>query len=196
MQMKYPVLSVLLLALGPAAAAAQSGWRVGLVASAATTVLEVNELAVPDSNRGQVRLGVAYGAEASRWWVVAPKVNISGFARLMTAQVDASSAAGSWSPGRAFVADAGGRVEREVGPGASLFAGAGVSHWNGPDRTAPFAGAATLMLLSEAGVTLHPGDRRTRIDVTASLTRFGADEDRAVVTGFVWRFLVGVRRGL
>lgn len=196
MPFRYVARALLVALALPGTAFAQSGWRVGVAAAAPARILEVNEMAVPDSNDGRVKLGMALGAEASRWWGVAPNVSVTGFARLMTAPVEAATAAGTWSAGRAFIVDVGARAEREVSPGASLFAGAGLSHWAGPDATAPFAGAAALMLTSEAGLTMHPGNRRTRIDLTANVTRFGADESRNVVTGFVWRFLVGVRRGL
>ena len=181
------------LASNIAVAQHQSQWRFGVSLAAPTRMLDVNSLTAPDSSNGRVSLGVGVGAEAARAWELKPHVTGVVFARATTAQVHGQEAGVDWSPGRAWIVEAGARVERDVSDRASLFGGAGLSHWAGPVNTAPFAGAGAVLLGIEGGVSARTGDGPWHVDLTASLTRFGADQARGIPTGFVWRWMIGVR---
>jgi hypothetical protein len=183
-------------ALAPGLAAGQRAtqWRFGATASAPTRLLNVDDITFPDSNTSRVNLGVGFGAEAARAWSMRPRAFASVFVRLTTASVQSNTGGTSWSPGRAFIAELGGRVQREISDRMGLFAGAAGAHWSGPKETAPFSGIGSLLLSTEGGLTVRPATGTWHFDFTANLTRFGSDEPRGISTGFVLRLMMGLRR--
>jgi hypothetical protein len=108
-------------------------------------------------------------------------------------QVKAEAGGEDWSPGWAIIGEAGARLRRQLSGSFGVFVGAGVSHWKGPEDTAPFGGIGALLASGDAGVTFRvaPG---LNVDLLANATRIGADDSRALSSGFVWRFTLGVHR--
>ena len=170
-------------------------WRFGASVTAPTRILAVSTLTVADSNGSHVDVGIGISANASRAWPLRSGAVVSVHGRLTTAAVQTSSGGGKWSPGRAFIADASGRIERQTSPRTILFGGAGLSHWSGPNDTEPFTTAGPVLLFVEAGLSARPGEGPFYADFSASLTRFGPDDARDIASGYVWRFTVGVHRG-
>jgi hypothetical protein len=193
--MRTPLLVLALLLVAQVAAAQnESHWRVGVLASAPSKVLEVNSLTLPDSNDSRVSLGIGFGAEAGRGWRLSDVSVASLLVRIVTASVTSEVGGGDWSPGRALIADVTGRLERSLNERFSFFGGVGVSHWRGPDGTSPFAGAGAALVSGEAGIGMRPAAGAWRVDLTGNITRFGSDDERNVATGFVWRWMLGVYR--
>jgi len=171
-----------------------------VVISAPTKLVKVDALAIPEggttplseSNDSRVTLGLGAGLEVGRVWALGPRVAVIAFGRAQTASVTIHSGGGSWSPGRAFISEAGARIERGISPQSGLFAALGVSHWSGPSETAPFKNGAAALLVTEAGITARPARSSWRFDLKANLTRFGANDDIALGSGSAWRFILGV----
>jgi hypothetical protein len=108
-------------------------------------------------------------------------------------KISAEAGGDDWSPGWAIIGEAGARLRRQLRESVGVFVGAGVSHWNGPEETAPFGGLGALLASGDAGVTFRV-TRGLNVDVLANATRIGADDERAITSGFVWRFMLGVHR--
>ncbi len=185
-----------LLASQVALAQHESQWRFGLALSSPTRLLNASSLTASDSVFGRVELGYGLGAEAARSWRIQPGMLGVVHLRAMTAAVQSQVAGSDWSPGRAVIVEAKVRLERVLSDRAALFGGVGVSHWSGPAVTLPFTGIAPLLLAAEAGVSLRPGGGPWRLDLTADLTRIGADDKRGMATGFPLRWLAGVHHDL
>jgi len=193
---RFVFAALLLGSLTPHLVAAQSEarWRIGAAVSAPARLLDVTMSTFPDSNDSRVDLGFGYGIEAARLWVPKPGVTLAISGRLTTASVKSHTGGADWSPGRAILADIGGRAERDISRQLGVFIGAQASHWSGPQETAPFSSLGPILLGGEGGVTVRPSQGPWHIDFAANLTRIGADEARNISTGFVWRWMVGVRR--
>ena len=185
-----------LLASQVAVAQHESQWRLGLTLSAPTRLLSASSLTAPDSVFGRVDLGFGVGADAARSWLIQPGMLGVVHVRVMTAEVQSQAAGSAWSPGRALILEGKVRLERVLSDRAALFGGVGVSHWSGPAGTLPFTGIASLLLAAEAGVSLRPGGGPWRVDLTADLTRIGANDQRGMATGFPLRWMAGVHHDL
>lgn len=168
-------------------------WRFGVTLGAPAKVLEVNSNEVPDSNASQVDIGIGFGLEATRLWWVAPKGAVGIYARASLAKAKGEMGGENWSPGRVIIGEAGARLRRQFSRSIGMILGAGISHWSGPDEMAPFAGMGAILVSGEGGLTLRvaPG---FNVDLVANGTRIGADVERSVTAGFVWRFILGVHR--
>ena len=171
-----------------------SQWRFGAALSAPTRLIEQTSLTAPDSVLGHVDLGLGVGAEVAWAWRIQPGMLGAVHVRATTAPVHSVAAGTSWSPGRAFIVEASTRIEREIGDRTALFGGVGVSHWAGPTQTAPFSGTGAILLGAETGVSVRPVGAQWRVDLSANLTRFAADDARGVATGIVLRWMMGVHR--
>jgi hypothetical protein len=168
-------------------------WRFGVTLAAPVRVLDVNSNEVPDSNDSHVDLGLGFGLEATRLSWVSPKGAVGIYARASMAKAKAETGGDEWSPAWVIIGEAGARLRRQLARSFGVFVGAGVSHWSGPDDMAPFAGMGSILVGGDAGLTVRvvPG---LNVDLLANATRIGADDERAVTSGFVWRFILGVHR--
>ena len=171
---------------GAAHAQRESHWRASVALSAPGRVL--------DAGPGTIGLGVGGAVEAA--WVrrLANGADVAYLVRAASAAVRGEQAESEWKPGRATMLDATIRLERAWPRGIGLFGGPGISHWRGPDDTVPFAGIESVLLGAEGGATWRPTARDWQLTFTSRMTRVGPDDDRAVTSGFVFRWLVGVQR--
>jgi hypothetical protein len=180
--------SVLIVAVLPAMAGAQrtAHWRASIAMSAPGRVL--------DAGPGTIGFGLGGALEAA--WVqrLANGADVAYLVRAASAAVKGEQAGSEWEPGRATMLDAAIRIERVWQRGIGLFAGPGISHWRGPDDTVPFAGIGGVLLGAEAGALWRPTARDWQLTLTSRMTRIGPDDERAVSSGFVFRWLVGVQR--
>ncbi|HKS07138.1 MAG TPA: hypothetical protein VJR92_12580 [Gemmatimonadaceae bacterium] len=171
-------------------------WRFGIEAHIPSKLLEVNEVAFPDSNDGQIKVGIGYAAVAERFWRMKdPKARWGVVARVASAPVEGTLAGTTYKPGRALVIDAGLRVAREIQTTSEVFVGAGVSHWSGPDNTSPFSSGGSIRLAAEGGWTYRLSSVSPwRVSASAHITRFPQDDARLLATGIVWRAFAGITR--
>ena len=186
--------------LTPAVLAGQTSrtasWRFGVEGHLRAKLLEVNEVAFPDSNDGRIGVGIGYAIVAERFWRMKdPRGRWGVVARLTSAPVNGTLAGTDYEPGRAFVVDAGLRVAREFQQTSELFVGAGVSHWSGPDNTAPFSSAGAVLPAVEGGWTHQLSSASPwRVSASVHVTRFPQDDARLLATGIVWRGFLGITR--
>lgn len=186
--MRQLVLLLLVSAVAPGSVLAQdgAGLRVGAVVTAPGRVL--------NAGPGRVALGLGFGLEGA--WVhrTAGGLTLAYVGRIVTAAVEGKQAGNTWEPGRAVLLDIAARVESNVGPDATLFVGPGISHWSGPDDTAPFADIGGALVGAEAGIAWRVGPPGWRVALTSRMTRIGPDESREMQSGFTFRWLLGVER--
>jgi hypothetical protein len=190
--MRLPSSAILALGaslVSAAAAVAQSSasWRVGAALSAPGDVL--------DAGTGKIGLGVGLAGEIARVWPVRPNLSTTVNARVAAAGVKGEQGGLDWDAGRALILDLTIRAERSIRTHGGVFGGVGVSHWSGPDNTAPFAGAASVLMATEAGALWRINESFQAV-LTTNLTLVGADDERQVASGTVWRLYLGVQRGL
>jgi hypothetical protein len=171
-------------------------WRFGIEAHIPSKLLEVNEVAFPDSNDGQIKVGIGYAAVVERVWRLKdPSARWGVVARVASAPVEGTLGGTSYKPGRALVLDVGLRVAREIQATSELFGGAGISHWSGPDDTAPFSSGGSVRLAAEGGWTYRlEASSPWRLSASIHITRFPQDDARLVAAGIVWRAFVGITR--
>jgi len=163
-----------------------SSWRFGVLASPPAQLLE--------AGTGVIELGYGLGAEGARVWRLKSGASAAVLVRVQGASVRGELGGSSWDPGMALITDLSLRAERGIGRRTDLFGGVGVSHWSGPDDTPPFANAEALLLAAEGGVAWRPERYNWKLSFTAHATRFGQDDDRAMVSGTVIRWLIGASR--
>jgi hypothetical protein len=187
MRRLHPLLfAAILVPAGRLAAQAEPGLRAGAVLSAPSRVL--------NAGPGHVKFGFGVGAEAVWTRPFSPVASAVYHLRIVSASVQGEQAGNSWSPGRALVVDATVRLERSTSDRFTVFIGPGVSHWRGPDDTVPFAGVGGVLLGAEAGFTWRPTESTWRVVQATRWTRISADEERGVLSGFTFRWLLGVDR--
>lgn len=168
-------------------------WRFGLTVGAPARLLEVNSNEVPDSNNSHVDLGLAFGLEVTRLKWVSPKGAVGVYARASLASANVTIGGGDFSPGKSIIAEVGARVRRQIRTSVGVIAGAGVSHWTGPEDVSPFEGLGAVLVTGEAGVAVRVAQHLS-VDLLSNLTRVGANDQREQNSGFVWRILLGVHR--
>lgn len=171
-------------------------WRIGIEAHIPSKLLEVNEVAFPDSNDGQIKVGLGYAVVAERFWRLKdPRARWGVVARVASAPVEGTLGGANYKPGRALVLDVGLRVAREIQATSELFGGAGISHWSGPDDTAPFSSVGAALLAAEGGWTYQlDANSPWRVSASVHITRFPQDDARLLATGIVWRAFLGITR--
>jgi hypothetical protein len=89
--------------------------------------------------------------------------------------------------------EAGARLRRQISRAFGIFGGVGLSHWAGPDDTAPFSSMGAILVTGEGGLTVRVAPS-FNIDILANATRIGSDDARGLSSGFVWRLMLGVHR--
>lgn len=199
--MRPLLLATLLATVAPpsllAAQAPRTGsWRIGVEAHIPSKLLEVNEVAFPDSNDGEIKVGIGYALVAERFWRLKDaRARWGVVARVASAPVEGTLGGVNYKPGRALVLDVGLRVAREIQATSELFGGAGISHWSGPDDVAPFSSGGSVRFAAEGGWTYRLEDSSPwRLSASIHITRFPQDDARLVATGIVWRAFVGITR--
>lgn len=171
------------------------GWRFGLEAGAPTRLLALNERTFPDSNDGHTDLGIGFAVSAERYWRLRDdRGRWALIARATSAPVKGSLGGATFDAGRALVLDLGVRLAREVRERSEVLGGVGISHWSGPEETAPFTGLGSALFFAETGYSYQFTNQPWRVSANVNMTRFGGDETRAVKTGVVWRAMLGVSR--
>lgn len=194
------VFSSLLLLAHPARAQAAHPWRVGVSLTAPTPLVKSGEGAADSLGRvvpassGKANLGIGVAIEASRVWPVNPDVHAELLGRLQAAPISASEGGTKWNPGHALIYDLTVRLDRDVRKDREIYGGIGLSHWSGPSGMAPFAGASSMLLAFEAGGAVRQHDGPWSATLGAHVTRFGVNDTQAMQSGYVFRFLAGVRR--
>ena len=186
MRLCAPVLGLAVLASLAGAQGTAPRWRFGVAVAGPADVL--------DNGGNHVKLAIGEVVEAARVWPTHSRTTGALVLRIATSAVNGEMAGTTWNAGRAFIVDLAVRAEHPAGERGSLFGGVGLSRWTGPSHTAPFTGAAAAQLAVEAGGAVRIGGGPWDGFATVHLDRFGPDDDRGVLSGSVFRWMVGVRR--
>lgn len=181
-----PLLLIAMAVPGSLTAQAEPGLRLGALLSVPSRVL--------NAGPGNVKFGYGVGVDGGWTHALSNETAVVYGLRVVSAVVQGEQAGETWQPGRALVLDATVRLERATSDRVSLFIGPGLSHWRGPDDTVPFSGIGSILLGAEAGFTWRPTAANWRVVQVTRLTRIGPDEEHGVVSGFTFRWLLGVDR--